>query len=388
MVAVVFTVVGVASLAVMPKPLKSVPAAPGDASGLRLYYEAAFPTPGDEPLERPVSVAVCGTRVYVADSIAGVVRVFDERGVPESVIGSGTLLAPAHVACDAALGKVYVTDRKASALYRYDEARGVLERVQVRERVSGAASTSVSTREATAHPVALAPLGVQVGASGEVYVTDVVSRHRVLVIDPDGLVRSEIGGHGSAIESTGVAVALDFPNDVALVGDEVWVSDSNNMRVVVFDRAGAYRRAASLSGLVRGLTAVPPSLGAKAVVAGVDALGQAIVLWDASGDEVGRVGQTGVTAGRLKYPNDVAFSADGSHLYVADTGNRRVQIWRVESAGSHGLFPSSEATDASNRAPYVGVALLSFFVAAVCAVSSISLWRRHVRFEQESLASG
>jgi sugar lactone lactonase YvrE len=204
-------------------------------------------------------------------------------------------------------------------------------------------------------------------------------------MDARGVIEAEIGGARSAIESTGVAVALDFPNDVAVVGDEIWVSDSNNMRVVVFDGAGAFKRVMSMSGLIRGLAAVPPSFGSQAVVAGVDTLGHAIVLWDASGDEVWRVGEAGVTAGRLRYPNDVAFSSDGERLYVADTGNRRIQVWRVEPAEANRPFGPRGDVDASNRVPYVGAALLAFFVAAVSAVSSVSLWRRAL-LERELLA--
>ncbi|MCL4079378.1 NHL repeat-containing protein [Coriobacteriia bacterium Es71-Z0120] len=384
-VAVTCAAAGALSLALMPEPLKAVPGAPDEIAGLRLYYEAAFPTPGDEPLGRPVSVAVCGSRVYVADSVAGVVRVFDERGVPESVIGSGTLIAPAYVACDSERGAVYITDRKADALYRFEPASGTLRKVEPREKAAAAATAPASAREATAPPLAFAPLGVETDPSGAVYVTDVASRHRVLVMDARGVIEAEIGGERSAMESTGVAVALDFPNDVAVVGDEIWVSDSNNMRVVVFDRAGAFKRVVSLSGLVRGLTAVPAADGSKAVVAGVDTLGQAIVMWDASGTEVGRVGEAGVTAGRLQYPNDVAFSSDGTRLYVADTGNRRIQIWRVEPADAERPFGPQGDVDASNRAPYVGAALIAFFVAAASAVSSVSL-RRRALLERELLA--
>ncbi|MHB1342538.1 MAG: hypothetical protein ACYCX5_12385, partial [Coriobacteriia bacterium] len=42
-------------------------------------------------------------------------------------------------------------------------------------------------------------------------------------------------------------------------------------------------------------------------------------------DVLGRFGQPGRSAGRLAFPNDVAVTADGSRLYVADTGNHRVQ---------------------------------------------------------------
>lgn len=359
--------IGASALALMPEPLKAVPSAAEGAGTVQLYYEAAFPMPGDQPLERPVSVASLRSRIFVADSVAGVVRVFDERGVPESIVGSGTLVAPTYVACDPQTDRVYVTDRKLGALFWFVPGESELRRLEPRwPRESGAATRSA---EATSW----APLGVAAGEDGTVWVTDVSARHRVLALDASGRVAQEIGGPGSHSQ---VVVALDYPNDVALVGHELWVSDSNHGRVVVFDESGRYLRAMSLGGLVRGLAPIPAASGEVTAVAGVDTLGNDIVLWNVRGEELGRFGEPGTIAGRLQIPNDVAVSADGSRLFVADTGNRRIQVWRVEWESADAPARRLFGSDASNRAPYVGVALVSFASALVLAVVAVSLWRR------------
>ncbi|MDI6842856.1 MAG: hypothetical protein QMC94_00440 [Anaerosomatales bacterium] len=365
--AAVLAAIGASALALMPEPLKAVPSAAEGAGTVQLYYEAAFPTPGDQPLERPVSVASLRSRIFVADSVAGVVRVFDERGVPESIVGSGTLVAPTYVACDPQTDRVYVTDRKLGALFWFVPGESELRRLEPRwPRESGAATRSA---EATSW----APLGVAAGEDGTVWVTDVSARHRVLALDASGRVAQEIGGPGSHSQ---VVVALDYPNDVALVGHELWVSDSNHGRVVVFDESGRYLRAMSLGGLVRGLAPIPAASGEVTAVAGVDTLGNDIVLWNVRGEELGRFGEPGTIAGRLQIPNDVAVSADGSRLFVADTGNRRIQVWRVEWESADAPARRLFGSDASNRAPYVGVALVSFASALVLAVVAVSLWRR------------
>ncbi len=362
-----FAALGVVAVVAMPEPLRLVPSTSAGSSYVRLYYESAFPTPGDEPLQRPVSVAVLHGRVFVADSVAGVVRVFDERGIPESVVGSGTLLAPTYVTCDPGSDRVYVTDRKRDALFVFSADATDLRRLEPQWAASARPGTG--SVEATS----FSPLGVAVGADGALWVTDVSARHRVLALDARGRVVHELGGTGGA---SPVVVALDYPNDVALVGDELWVSDSNHGRVVVFDLQGRYLRAMNLRGLVRGIAAIPDASGEVTAVAGVDALGHDIVLWGTEGEEIARFGESGTTAGRLQFPNDVGVSADGSRLYVADTGNRRIQVWRVEWGSEQTAAKRVFGADASNRAPYVAAALVSFIAALASAVVAASLWRR------------
>lgn len=358
----------------MPKPLQLVPSASRGTGSVRLYYEAAFPAPGDEPLHRPVSVAVMRGRVIVADSVAGVVRVFDEHGVPESVVGSGALAAPTYVACDSSSGRVYVTDRKLGALFAFDLGSTEASRVEPRWPVSSRGTTS--STEATSW----SPLGAAVGPGGSVWVTDVSARHRVLELDPLGRVVREVGGPGS---ESPVVVVLEYPNDVAFVDSEVWVSDSNHGRVVVFDLQGRYLRAMSLRGLVRGIVAIPGASGEATAVAGVDALGHEIVLWDIEGAELGRFGEPGTTAGRLQFPNDVAVSADGTRLFVVDTGNRRVQVWRIEWADGEVSSQRPAGVDAANRAPYVAAAVVALAAALGLAVVAASLWRLQRAAEAE-----
>ncbi|MCX8007450.1 MAG: hypothetical protein N3B11_04955, partial [Coriobacteriia bacterium] len=270
--AAVLAIVGAVAIASMPAPRAPVPSAPGSSGALQLYYESGFPTPGEEPLERPVGVAVMADRVYVADSVAGVVRIFDERGVPRSIVGSGTLSVPTYVACDAARRQVFVTDRKAKALFVFDADGSSLRRLEV----TGAPAPAGRSAEATSWE----PLGVAAGEDGSIFVTDVSGRHALLLLDASGRVRRAVGGAG---DDAPVVVALEYPNDVAIVGPEVWLSDSNNGRVLVFDDAGAYLRAITVRGVVRGLAAIPGTDAAPAAVAGVDALAHDIVVWDLRG---------------------------------------------------------------------------------------------------------
>jgi len=320
-------------------------------SDVELRFIFAFPDADAPRLERPVGVVANGDRVYVADSVAGVVRVYDDRGVERGVVGEGTLDVPVYLAVDAERGVLYVTDRAKRALYLFGLDDGAL-----------VGTLTPSAPEESAVSTAWAPLALDVAESGALVVSDVLARHRVLLLEPDGRITQEIGGAQAVGEASGVAVALDFPNAVRLTTDEVWIADSNNKRALVFGRDADFRRVVPTGGLVRGFDFVPPPKGSAetTVVAFVDTLGSGIFLMDASGASLGRFGGAGSAEGALAFPNDVSVDAERGRLYVADTGNRRVQVWEVAPASADGgVLPLLEG--ASGRA-------LARWIAAVAAV--------------------
>jgi hypothetical protein len=108
------------------------------------------------------------------------------------------------------------------------------------------------------------------------------------------------------------------------------VSDSNNRRVVVFDRDGAFLRFVRVDGVTRGLAFVQDRSEGTRYVAVADVLGSQVLLLDEDGATVASYGGPGTEAGRLAYPNDVAYDRASSQLFVADTGNRRVQVWSIQ----------------------------------------------------------
>jgi DNA-binding beta-propeller fold protein YncE len=321
--ALLFGLLAVGALALAPKPAAEVPRTDGVKSDVRLRFISAFPDADAPPLRRPVGVVAVGDRVYVVDSVAGVVRVYDDRGIERGVVGEGTLDVPVYAAVDAERGVLYVTDRAKGALYLFGLDDGAL--VGTLAPIAAEGSTIAT---------AWAPLALDVAESGVLVVSDVLARHRVLLLEPDGRIIREVGGAQAAAETSGVAVALDFPNAVRATDDEVWVADSNNKRALVFGRDAGFRRVVPTGGLVRGFDFVPPVEGSAeaTLVAFVDTLGGGIFLMDLSGSSLGRFGGPGSTEGLLAFPNDVSVDAERGRLYVADTGNRRVQVWDVVPA--------------------------------------------------------
>lgn len=363
--------VAVAALLFMPPLEPPVPVSGQVAAALggRPAYAFSFPETPTPALERPVSVLVSGDNVYVVDSTAGLVRVFDERGQERSAIGSGTLEVPVYIARDAVRGLVYVTDRQKRAVFAFTDdgsPAGILA-----PRAVGATGST--------EPTSWAPLGIDVADDGLIYVTDVLQRHRVLVLEFDGTIVREIGGERAAQAGSGVSVVLEYPNAVDVFDDEVWVSDSNNRRVVVFGLDGQFRRVVPMTGLSRGIDSLAAADSTRTLVAVVDTLAQDIAVLDSAGVVLGRFGQPGSSGGRLAFPNDIAVSRDGKRMYIADTGNRRIQAWDIVPAGPlDSVGGGNGAADASARIPYIAVALLAMIAAIAVGVVVASRWRRGV----------
>lgn len=329
----VLTIGGVLLVALGPVEV-IVPTVPSaSAETPVLTYVRSLPDAGDAAFVRPVGLALGDDRLYVADSGAAVVRVFSTAGFDQGEIGRGVLAVPAYLASDEATGTLYVVDRELGAVMRFSENGEVLEEFQ-------------PSLETTA---GWEPLGVAVDGKGEIAVTDSSGRHRMLVMDRDGEVLFSLGSLDASATPGSVSVALDFPNSVAFSADEIWVSDSNNRRVLVFGRDGAFERFVQVDGVARGLAFLASPSGKATYVAVVDVLASEIVLLDEEGMEVTRYGQPGTTAGKLAYPNDVVYDRETSQLFVADTGNARVQVWRVTWPAEASVL--SAVTDALRLSP-------------------------------------
>jgi DNA-binding beta-propeller fold protein YncE len=265
--------------------------------------------------QRPSGVAVSpsGDRIYVTQSEGSrVAAVFDAAGTKLGTMAppeaTGTDHAPVYVAVDPLTSEVYVSDRLAGAIYIYDRD-GVYQRT----------FTLAQPRPGWQ------PLGLTFDAKGNLYVTDLSGPYQKVL---------EIDRAAAVVRTLGENDKLSFPNGVAVDGaGDVYVSDSNNGRLLMYGADGAVRAQIGRGsgqgnlGLPRGL-AVDGS--GRVLVA--DSTGQGVFVYRApSGDErrlqyLGFVGGEGVSDGMFEYPNSVAVDARG-RVYVADTFNDRVQIW-------------------------------------------------------------
>jgi tripartite motif-containing protein 71 len=286
-----------------------------------------FPLPGitGEPVPHysysiydvvaPTGVAVTadGSRIYAVQSEGDrQVIAFDASGKqvaslkpPATAVGDHV---PVYVALNPVTGDVYVSDRPAATIYIYSADGAFLRAFDPGPDLTG-----------------WAPLGLAFDKAGDLFVTSVGAPFQAVY---------EFGPDGRFLRTYGKADELSFPNGVAVdTAGKVYVADSNNGRLVVFDsdgnKLGLIPRGAKVGdlGLPRG-TAIDDA--GRIYVADVTLQGVQIYHAVANGENqpkfIGHFGEEGAQDGGFRLPNAVA--VDGrSRVYVADWRNNRIQIW-------------------------------------------------------------
>jgi DNA-binding beta-propeller fold protein YncE len=259
-----------------------------------------------------VAVNAAGDRIYVTETEGDrVVRMFDaggnQLGVLQPPAETGAEHVPVYAAVDPINGEVYVSDRPTGSVYVYDRDGAYQREYRPAEAING-----------------WQPLGLSFDQDGNLFVTDLSGTQRVLKFDPAG----------DLVATFGADQGLMFPNGVAVDKDgRVYVTDSNNGRLIVFDPDGAVvgkigRGSGSGNlGLPRGI-----AIDGEGRVFIADSSGQVVLVYaayvpgDAQPDNLGFFGGEGVADGQFAFPMGLAVDGRG-RVYIADTANDRVQIW-------------------------------------------------------------
>ena len=291
------------------KPLSELP---GLDTGKVPTYKTAF-----YGIEKPLGVAVSpdGSRLYATQSgTKAAAFVFNREGKkigelkpPGTDIGYHV---PVYLAVHPDSGDVYVGDRAAGKVYIYD-ATGKYRSTFAPKGKAGTFS----------------PLGIGVTKDDTLYVADAGSAepkdHRILVFAKDGTLVKTLGKG-----------ELNYPNAV-VPGDkgEIYVTDSNNGRVVVFEASGTMTTLLARGigdgdlGLPRGMSF--DDQGRLFVVDTTDQMVRVFTRPETPTGHptyVGSFGDQGREDGTFLFPNGVATDARG-RIYVADRENNRIQVW-------------------------------------------------------------
>jgi len=156
-------------------------------------------------------------------------------------------------------------------------------------------------------------------AGNEIYVSD-TSNNRVVVFDYQGHFIRKFGDTGK--------VRLVFPYGITVVGERVFVADAGLMKVATYDRNGRFTGFFA-EYLIRKPVDVIHHQGRLYFT---DVARHQVVVTDMAGKELLSFGKPGKgPAEMFWFPNGVAVTSDG-RILVADTNNSRIQVFSAEGA--------------------------------------------------------
>jgi len=208
---------------------------------------------------------------------------------------------PGDVAVDAS-GNVWVLDRGRDRVEEFD-AEG--------RYVSGFGSEGSGDGELNQ------PEGLALDSHGDVWIAD-TSNNRVEEFSAAGEYLESFGVHGTKPGQ------LRSPAGIALDGGYVWVADTGNSRLERYSETGEYEGTVATKGSDSGQVSEPEGLAvdAKGNVWVADWSNTRIDEFNEAGGYVKEIGSEGTPGGGSIYPDGIA--VDGGDILVGDVANDRV----------------------------------------------------------------
>ena len=264
---------------------------------------------------KPYGVAVSRLgRVYVADTVARRVFVFDPEAKAVSFVGEsgpGKLTKPVGVAVDGE-GKVFVADATVNRVFGYD-LKGQLAIAIGREGDLDSPSGLAVDRERNL-----------------LYVADAKKHHVLCYSTVDGSAVHTIGRRG------GGPGEFNFPTNLTVNrSGRLYVADTLNFRIQVFNPDGGFLGEFGIQGDTPGTLNRPKGVGvdSEGHVYVADSSFNNFQIFDAAGQLLLYVGTGGTEPGEFILPAGLCID-DRDRIYVADQGNARVQVFEYLKPGA------------------------------------------------------
>lgn len=164
--------------------------------------------------------------------------------------------------------------------------------------------------------------------SGELYVADTYA-HDIKVFDPQGRLLRVLGRRGEGVGE------FNFPTHMAFAGGALYVTDTLNSRVQVYDTAkGVWSRRFGSRGLFLGDLVRPKgvSVDSEGNVYVVESYHDSLLVFSPQGEFLLPIGGIGTAVGRFYLPAGVWVDAR-NRVHVADMFNGRVVLFQFLGGG-------------------------------------------------------
>lgn len=265
----------------------------------------------DNPLDKPMDVTKIGEFIYVTDTNHKQVQAFDSSGSPifkfgKEGEGEGEFKFPYGIAGDKK-GNVYVADMYNGKISIFTQKGKFIKFFEEKDSVK----------------LITSPAGLRI-YDEKLYVTD-IQQAKVYVFKLDGEKILEIATGGSQNER------LNAPNAVTIDNDNnIYVSDSGNQQVLVYDKNGKYQRKVngSKGGKGKSIFVNPRGIGVTAdgKLYVVDNMSHYVFGFDKKGKKLFQFGGMGDGNEQFYLPNGL-FIDEKEQIYITDTFNQRAAVY-------------------------------------------------------------
>ena len=268
-----------------------------------------------EGLNKPNAIAVFQGRIYLSDSVDAVIRVFDVPNGRHFKIGDddpGKLSKPLGIDVDRN-GNLYVADSSAKAIMVYNKDGKFLRRIGNAKWFDRLANVTVDPK------------------GDRIYLVDIggvtSQQHRVRVVDAaSGEILFDFGKRGRDPGD------FNFPRDLVVGKDgQLYIVDSGNFRVQVFDRNGKFLKSFGTIGRQIGQFSRPKEIAADPAgnIYVVDTAFGNFQVFNPEGELLMFVGSRSEQDGPARYmlPAGIHVDEDG-RVYMVDQWFRKVDVFR------------------------------------------------------------
>lgn len=284
-----------------------------NAGGAPSYLRMIYGGFGPDTLNKPMDVARIGQQIYVSDTNNKRIQVFDLQGKPLFKFGeegnkSGKFKFPYGIAGDNK-GNVYVADLYNGCISIHDSKGKFIKYF-----------AETNPEENTI----MAPAGIRI-INNKVYVTDIRSS-RAYVFDLNGKKLFDVGqpGYGPGQLKAPNAITADMDGNI-------YVVDTGNQRVQVYDKAGKFMKIfnGSSDGTGNSVFVNPRGIGidSTGTIYVVSNLTHYIYGFDKDGKQRFVFGGSGSEDEKFSLPNGLFVDEEGQ-IYITDTTNQRVAVYQ------------------------------------------------------------